>query len=66
MSAEIINLSAVRKRRQRDEKRAKASENRTKFGRTKKQKKKQDRDRASLECSLDGKRLEREDDGSGA
>ena len=48
MAAEIINLSAVRKKRQRAEKQAKAAENRTKFGRTKKQKKKQERERASL------------------
>ena len=66
MAADIINLSAVRKRRQRDEARKQAAENRVKFGRTKKQKTKQARERASLERSLDGKRLEKGDEDSSA
>lgn len=66
MAADIINLSAVRKRRQRDEARKQAAENRVKFGSTKKQKTKQARERASLERSLDGKRLEKGDEDSSA
>lgn len=64
MTAEIINLAAVRKRRQRDEKRAKAAGNRVKFGRTKAAKKKQERERATLDRTLDGKQLNHGDDGS--
>lgn len=56
--SEIINLRQAKKRRARAEKEAKAAANRTKFGRTKGARKKDDAERRKSESELDGKKLD--------
>lgn len=55
--ADIINLNKVKKQRAKAEKKAKASENRTRFGLTKGQKKSNKADEDSARNKLDGLRL---------
>jgi len=56
--AEIINLRQAKKRRARDEKAAKAEENRVRFGRRKGERKKTDGERDKATRDLDGKKLD--------
>ena len=56
--AEIINLRQARKRRARDEKAAKAEENRVRFGRTKGERRKTKDDGEKAARDLDGKKLD--------
>jgi hypothetical protein len=58
VSAEIINLRQARKQRARDEKTAKAAENRTRFGRSKSERELEDEAHARSKRVLDGHRLE--------
>ncbi len=58
MSAEIVNLNKIRKKRKKDESLAKAAENRRKHGRTKAEKITALRTRDTAEGDLDGKRLD--------
>lgn len=53
--AEIVNLRAARKAKDRDKARAKADENAAKFGRTKTQKSREALDLARARTELDGK-----------
>lgn len=62
MSAEIINLRQARKQRERDEKDARAAENRARFGRSKADRALEDDAQARAARSLDGH--EREPTGS--
>ncbi|CDP54232.1 hypothetical protein [Devosia sp. DBB001] len=55
---EIVNLKLVRKRKARDEKEAKASENRIIFGRTKAEKQKVEAERALAERKIEGHKRE--------
>jgi hypothetical protein len=55
---EIINLNKKRKAKIRLEKEKKASENRIKFGRTKKEKQLDKHDKERIERRLDGHKLE--------
>ncbi|MBO6520777.1 MAG: DUF4169 family protein [Rhodospirillales bacterium] len=57
MSADIINLNQYRKAKRKEEKRDKAAENRTKFGRTKAEKKADTKEREKSERLLAGKKL---------
>lgn len=57
MSADIINLNQYRKARQKDEKREKAAQNRSKHGRTKAAKLAETKDREKSERLLAGKKL---------
>lgn len=57
VSADIINLNQYRKAKRKDEKRDKAAENRTKFGRTKAEKKAEIKEREKSERLLAGKKL---------
>lgn len=54
MSAEIINLRQARKQRARDEKAARATENRTRFGRIKAEREQAEQAQARAEQALDG------------
>jgi hypothetical protein len=54
MSAEIINLKQFRKQRARDEKDARAAENRVRFGRTKTEREKEERLQSLAGEVLDG------------
>ena len=58
--AELVNLRAKRKALARDAARAKAGENATKFGRTKRQKLREAEDRARATAALDGKKFEKD------
>lgn len=58
MSADLVNLRQVRKRRARDEKARKADENRLAFGRTKSEKDLTAAENRKLHRSLDQKRLD--------
>lgn len=54
MSAEIINLRQARKQRERNEKDARAAENRARFGRTKAERALEDDAQARAARTLDG------------
>ena len=54
MPADIINLRQARKQRARDDKEARATENRVRFGRTKAQRQQDERSNAQAEKALDG------------
>ena len=54
MSAEIINLRQARKQRARDEKAARAAENRSRFGRSKAERALEEQSLARAEHKLDG------------
>lgn len=54
MSAEIINLRQARKQRERNEKDARAAENRARFGRTKAERALEDDAQARAARALDG------------
>ncbi|NIA70778.1 DUF4169 family protein [Pelagibius litoralis] len=56
--AEIINLRQAKKRKARDEKLAKAADNRARFGRSKSERKKTDDERDKALRDLDGKKLD--------
>ncbi len=56
--AEIINLRQAKKRRAREEKAARAEENRVRFGRGKDERRKSDHQRGKAERDLDGKKLD--------
>ncbi|GAB4392848.1 MAG: DUF4169 family protein [Kiloniellaceae bacterium] len=56
--SEIINLRQAKKRRARAEKEAQAAANRTKFGRTKGARKKDEAGQARAERDLAGKKLD--------
>ena len=58
MSAEIINLKQVRKQRARDEKEARAAENRARFGRSKSERALGDDAHTRATRALDGHRLQ--------
>lgn len=57
MSADIINLNQFRKAKQKDEKREKAAQNRTRHGRTKAEKLAESRNRDNAERLLAGKKV---------
>jgi hypothetical protein len=59
---EVINLNKKRKTKIRLEKAKKASENRIKFGRTKKEKQIEKQENERNERHLDGHRLEKKED----
>lgn len=68
MTAEIVNLRAYRKAKQKLEKTRTASENRARFGREKAEQRRLEYERARLESQHEGNRLEGDasaDDGSG-
>lgn len=56
--AEIVNLKSVRKAKARTEKERAAEANRAKFGRTKAERKADDAEKARLDRTLDGARLD--------
>ncbi len=56
--AEIVNLRQARKRRARQEKAAKAAENRRAFGRSKAERTSDEAEREKLQSTLDGQKLE--------
>lgn len=56
--AEIINLNRARKARAKEQAAAKASENRTRFGRTKAQKAKEKADADRIARTIDGAKRE--------
>lgn len=56
--SEIINLRQAKKRRARAEKEAQAAANRTKFGRTKGERRKTDAEREKAAHDLAGKKLD--------
>jgi hypothetical protein len=56
--SEIVNLRQVKKRRARLEKEAEAAAKRTKFGRTKAERKQRAAEQAKAEHDLDGKKLD--------
>ncbi len=56
--AEIVNLRRARKRKTREEKEARAADKRTRFGRTKAEKRETEGSRARSDESLDGKKLD--------
>jgi hypothetical protein len=58
MTAEIINLRQVRKRREREAKAAEAESNRARFGRTRAERERDEVDEAKARQHLDGHRLE--------
>jgi hypothetical protein len=60
--AQIINLNKFRKAKQRAQAKAKAAENRAKFGRTKAQKKKDQDDTQAAKDEHEGHRLEDPDE----
>jgi hypothetical protein len=62
MSAEIINLRQVRKQRARDEKAARATENRTRFGRSKAAREREEQTQVRAEQTLDGHLRESQSD----
>lgn len=55
---ELVNLNRYRKQRDRDEKIRQASENRTRFGRTKTEKLLDSQETGRLTRDLDGKKLD--------
>jgi len=57
MNAEIVNLRQARKRKAREDREARAEDNRLKFGRTKAEKQASKHERAVLEKAVDGHRL---------
>lgn len=59
--ADVINLNKKRKAKNRLEKEKKASENRIKFGRTKKEKQIEKQENERTERHLDGHKLEKKD-----
>ncbi len=63
--AEIVNLRRVRKDKARAAKDARAAENRSRFGRTKAEKRATEAEGGRAETTLDGKKLE-DDPASGA
>lgn len=60
MSAEIVNLNQFRKSREKAQKAETAAENRRKFGRTKAERKAEEKAQSHSVSELDGKRLENE------
>ncbi|MFN8830229.1 MAG: DUF4169 family protein [Labrys sp. (in: a-proteobacteria)] len=56
--ADILNLGRIRKNRERDQKAAKAQENRVRFGRTKAEREREAANLEILSRSLDQRRLE--------
>lgn len=56
--AEIVNLKAVKKAKARADKEREAEANRAKFGRTKAERKADDAEKARLDRTLDGARLD--------
>ena len=56
--AEIINLNRARKAKKRVDDKARADANRAAFGRTKAEKQAADNDRARIERTVDGAKLE--------
>jgi hypothetical protein len=54
MSAEIINLRQARKQRARDDKATRAAENRSRFGRSKAEREREEQSLARAEQVLDG------------
>lgn len=56
--AELINLNRFRKARTRAEEAKKAEENRSRFGRTKEQKRREETEQAQKSKDLDGKKLD--------
>ncbi len=68
MTAEIVNLKAYRKAKQKSEKSLKSAENRVRFGRDKAEQRRREYERARLEAQHDANRLDADagvDDGSG-
>ncbi len=59
--SEVINLNQKRKAKARTEKEKKASQNRTKFGRTKEEKNLEKRKAMQIEKHLEGHKLNSED-----
>lgn len=59
---DIVNLRQFRKQKQRLDKSAKADVNRANFGQSKLQKKQTEIDKARTDQTLDGARLERDED----
>ena len=60
---DIVNLNDRRKKKAREEKEAKASGNRAKFGRTKGEKQRDEKERSTNVRTLDAARRERDEDG---
>lgn len=60
--AEIVNLRRARKDKKRADKARTAAENRTKFGRTKAERQRDERDAARTRREFDGKRLDEDQD----
>ncbi len=58
VSADIVNLNQFRKQRDKARKSATVEENRAKFGRTKQERRKDDATRDKADKSLDGKKLD--------
>lgn len=58
MSAEIVNLKQYRKKKQRVEKERAAGDNRVKYGRTKRQKQRDEFESGRYEADLTGKHLD--------
>ncbi len=56
--AEIVNLRRARKKEERNEKEARAAGKRTRFGRTKAQKREAAAERRRVEQKLDGKKID--------
>ena len=56
MSADIVNLNKARKKKAREERAAKAQENRVRFGRTKAERKAIDTERKRIATEIDGAR----------
>ncbi len=56
--AEIVNLRRARKDQARAAKDARAADNRTRFGRTKAEKREADAEQVRVKTTLDGKKLE--------
>ena len=61
MTGDVVNLRTFRKKKQREEKEAKAAENRSKFGRTKAQKLRDEADRDNQASHVDGHLIDRLD-----
>ena len=63
MTGDVVNLRTFRKQKQREEKEAKAAENRSKFGRTKAEKLRDQTDKDNRARHVDGHLIDRLDAG---
>ena len=63
MTGEVVNLRTFRKKKQREEREAKAAENRSKFGRTKAQKLRDEADKDNQARHVDGHLIDHSDIG---